>query len=309
MAAVSRFAGLFNAIDFAYGCGDGFPPSLKVSQGSQAAGAAGTLTVGAGFTQLSDGTIVWPLNANAPINIGIGAGADLITPASTAGGMNSTQDAVTVTLTATHAHGAGDRIASGTFGLQEALNFASLMGGGQVILSGKWNTLAGGTTAANAMIAAATVPSGVTIWDNRVGGSMSMVQSAQVAVTNAQVLLLNTNGKEIIAAPGAGILIDVIDMVVEAIFGVAAFTAGSAIGLNYDTGTSAPCSVTIATTFLTTFSATQAIKVAGSLAVLAKTACVGKSVRLTAAGTEFANASNGVSTLLVTVNYRLISGL
>ena len=71
----------------------------------------------------------------------------------------------------------------------------------------------------------------------------------------------------------------------------------------------ASCSATIATTFLTTFSATQAIKVAGSLAVLAKTACVGKSVRLTSAGTEFANASNGVSTLLVTVNYRLISGL
>ena len=309
MATVSKFGGLFNAIDFAYGCGDGFPPPLRVDLGTQAAGAAGTLTVGAGFTQLSDGTIIWPLNANAPITIGIGAGADLITPTSTAGAPNSTQDSVTVTLTATHAHGAGDRIASGTFGLQEALNYASLMGGGQVIVSGKWNTLAGGTTAASAYIAAATVPSGVSIWDNRAGGSMSMVQSAQVAVTNAQVLALNGTGKEIIAAPGAGILIDVIDMVVEAVFGVAAFTGGSTIFLNYDTGTSAPCSATIATTFLTTFSATQDIKVAGTLAVLAKTACVGKSVRLTATSTEFSNAASGASTLIVTVNYRLIAGL
>ena len=309
MAVISRFAGLFNAIDFAYGCGDGFPPSLKVSQGSQAAGAAGTLTVGAGFTQLSDGTIVWPLNANAPITIGIGAGADLITPTSTAGGMNSTQDAVTVTLTATHAHGAGDRIASGTFGLQEALNFASLMGGGQVIVSGKWNTLAGGTAAASAIIAAATVPSGVSVWDNRTGGSLSMVQSAQIAMPTASVLTLNSVGYPLIAAPVAGVLIDVVDMVVEAIFGTAAFTSGGAIQASYGTGLTYPATATIAATFLTTFSATQAIKVAGALAVTAKSNCVAAALRLACASGDFVNASSGASTLLVTVNYRLISGM
>ena len=182
------------------------------------------------------------------------------------------------------------------------------MGGGQVIVSGKWNTLAGGTTAASAIIAAATVPAGVTIWDNRTGASF-LVQSAQIAIPNASVLTLNSVGYPLIAAPAAGSFIQVIDMMVEAIFATAAFTGGGAIQANYGTGTSAAATATIASTFLTTFSATQMIKVAGALAVLPKSTVVGAALRLACASGDFVNAASGASTLLVTVNYKIVSGL
>ena len=300
--ARSRFAGMYNAVDFAYGCAGSAAGPLSIAQGNSAAGVSAVI-LNFSYTDLLDGTILSPVATNTPINFGIGANQELLTPSAVGsstllGGINQS-----VTANFANVHGIGDVLSSGTFGLQEAINYAYAKGGGSVIVDGRW-TLMGGTTA---MIAAAALQTGVTILDLRSGQAATYTK--QVAITNAQTLLLNTNGVELIPAPGTGILIDVQDMVVEAIFAVAAFTGGSAISANYDTGTSAPATATIATTFLTSFSATQVIKVAGTLAVLAKTACVGKSLRLTAASTEFANASSGVSTLLVTVNYRLISGL
>ena len=53
----------------------------------------------------------------------------------------------TVTATWTNAHYAGDRVSSGTAGLQEAINFANSKGsGGTVIVDAAWTTQ-GGTTA------------------------------------------------------------------------------------------------------------------------------------------------------------------
>ena len=308
MANRTRFAGLYNAIDFWYGgSGKSLPPPLVVDIGAAATGV-GTLALVSGQTMLTDGTVLFPLATTCPITVGSDSAADSVTPSAVGNATSTIYDAATVTANFSHLHGQGDPISSATFGLQEALNYASAAGGGQVIIDAAWAAAAG--TSAAAIIAAATVPSGTSIWDNRSGaGGSAIIQQVTKSVSNAQLLLLNTNGVEIIAAPPAGTLIDVLDMVVELVFVVAAFTGGSTVFLNYGTGTSAPCSSTIATTFFTSFSATQVIKVAGTLAVLTSANSVGKSVRLTATSTEYANATSGLSTANVTVNYRSFSGL
>ena len=80
-----------------------------------------------------------------------------------------------MTATFSNAHGTGDPISSGTFGLQEAINAAAGFGGGTVIIDARW-ALFGGT---NAMIAAAVLPSGVTIQDNRGGSGTGALPSGK----------------------------------------------------------------------------------------------------------------------------------
>ena len=107
----------------------------------------------------------------------------------------------TVTATWTNAHYAGDRVSSGTVGLQEAINFADSKGGGTVIVDADWTTQ-GGTTA---ILNAATLPANgtVQIMDNR-GGSGATQQTLTVLVPNAQVLTLQSVGVPIVVVPAPG---------------------------------------------------------------------------------------------------------
>ena len=308
--ARTRFAGLFNAVDFNYGGGLGFPPALVVDSGSQVAGSAGSVLLASQSVTLLDGTIIQPLNTNAPIIAGRGANADIVTPSAIGTPAVPGYPFVSLTFTATHAHGAGDPIQSGTCGLQEALNFAGTFqgGGGIVMVSPAW-TMAGGTSA---MIAAAVLPAGVTIWDNRglAAGGSALLQTAQVAITNAQVLAMyGSTPPLLVAAPPAGSLIQVVSMTLEAIYNTAAFTSGGAIQANYGALVAAPATATIPSTFLTSFSANQLATVGGATGVLTKANTVGLGLYLTNASGAFVNGSSGASTLLATVNYRVISGL
>ena len=189
--AATRFAAQFNANEYAYGVGPTPPAALLVDIGTTV-GGAGTLTLAKGQITLADGTSVSPLNINAPITVGIGANAETVTPTAVSGGSLQGYDQTSVTATFTNAHGTGDPISSGTFGLQEAINAAAGFGGGTVIIDARW-ALFGGT---NAMIAAAVLPSGVTIQDNRGGGGTGALPSgkntgaavtAPVAATSATV--------------------------------------------------------------------------------------------------------------------------
>lgn len=125
-----------------------------------------------------------------------------------------------------------------------------------------------------------------------------------VAVPNASVLTLYSVGTLIIPAPGAGLYIDVKSMVLNNIYKTAAFTSGDPIQLNYGTGVSAPASVTVAATFLTSPTANQAIKVAGALATTLSSAVINTGVYLTVGTQDFAT---GGGSLVVNVEYRIVA--
>jgi hypothetical protein len=142
------------ASDYAYGNGNVRP--LKVDLGTTTTGAATSYI-------LYDSTSVAappsqdnfsPLNINAPVLVGTGTTQETLTPSAVTNlpvGQSST-----VTFTPTNQHGNGTLLASGTAGLQEALNMAASQNGGAVIVDGKWAQY-GGTTA---MITSAAVPTG-----------------------------------------------------------------------------------------------------------------------------------------------------
>ena len=79
--ALSRYAGVFNANAFAYGiAGSGGPGPLVISNGFSAGStSAQAVTLEWGQTSMSDGTILVPLNTNAPITAGSGTNGETVT--------------------------------------------------------------------------------------------------------------------------------------------------------------------------------------------------------------------------------------
>lgn len=304
--SLSRFAGQFRALDFAYGGSfDTAPTALTVVSAPGASGAQ-TITVQNGFITLSDGTVVTPLATTAPIYIGTGANGETVTPSAVSNNQISSLFGQSATATATfsNAHYPGDRVASGTVGLQEAINFASASGGGTVIIDGKW-TLNGGT---QAMVAAATLPTAgsVQILDLRAGSGNA--QTLTLAVPNASVLTLNTVGVPILPAPGAGNLYEIDRLWIECVSSTPAFTGGGNITLAYGTqAAQTAATVAIAATLLTA-SATVA-QVGSALPVTVAngvtTTLSNKAVGLYAATADFAA---GGGSLIVKVSYRVLTG-
>ncbi len=60
------------------------------------------------------------------------------------------------------------------------------------------------------------------------------IQYAEVSLTKAEILTLNTVGKTLVAAPGAGKVIEFISMLLIHDFGVAAYTGGGTINVLHD---------------------------------------------------------------------------
>src|SRR5580698_1249097 len=136
MSNRTRFAGQYRAVEFNYGgIGVDGPQALVVAAGPGTTGSE-TLTVYGGNISLSDGTIVSVLATTAPINVVNASGIDTVTPSAVSTNVQSNIYGPTATLTATftYAHYAGDRISSGTVGLQEAINYCNSKGGGTVIV-------------------------------------------------------------------------------------------------------------------------------------------------------------------------------
>ncbi len=299
----SQFAGLYRAVNFAYGCaGPGLPGPLQVKTGTTATGA-GTLTLEYGQITLPDGAVVPVLATTAPVQVGSGSNAETVTPSAVSNSTPGVNGTSTITATFANTHGIGDLVTSGTYGLQEALNYAGAQGGGQVIVDNEWASLAGSSAAA--IIAAATLPSGVTIWDNRQGASF-LTQSATVTLTSAQLKALHTTPVSLIAAPGSGKMIDVIDIVAVNEFLTAAYAAGGAISIGYKTDASIAATPTIAATFLTSPIASQIIKVAGVLATNLAADVLNQPLYVTCASADF---TTGAGSVILKINYRVFSGL
>jgi hypothetical protein len=166
MANRTVFAGWANALDFYYGgpIPSACPPAIVLVSAPAAAGA-GSVTVGSGAVTRTDGVIFWPLNTNAPVNVGLGTNQEKVTPSATSNPTLDTPGAAGFTATFANVHGQGDLVASATCGLQEAIDYMNGLGGGKVVVTSSWKN-AGGTTA---MISAAVFPSPtiVDIVDNR----------------------------------------------------------------------------------------------------------------------------------------------
>lgn len=167
MANRTVFAGFYSAVDFNFGGGAGFPPALVITSAPTTSPLTNpqTFTVLNGNIELTDGTLAVALNANAPILVGAGPGQEKMTPTSVSTVTPATPNTTTFTGTFLQTHGLGDPVASGTFGLQEAINAAVTAGGGKVVVDQAW-VKAGGT---QAMINAAVFnsPKTVDIVDNR----------------------------------------------------------------------------------------------------------------------------------------------
>lgn len=299
--AASRFAGMYDALQYAYGCGRGLPPALVIDVGNAASTTASD-TVAFGQIPLQDGTIISPLSTLCPITVGIGTNAETVTPSAVSNPSLTVYSQSSFTAAFTNAHGTGDSISSATFGLQEAINAANAAGGGVVVVSGRW-AQAGGTTA---IINAATLPTNGTvgIQDTRNGGGA--IQTATIPISNANVKLLFGTGSILVPAPGTTSAIDLIDMVIENVFLTAAYTAGGVIQASYGTGVTVPASATIAATFLTSPTASQMIKVQGALASTLSSSVLNKALYLNCATQEFAT---GAGSLIVKINYRILTGL
>src|SRR5271157_2028189 len=144
----------FFATDYAYGVAPNVP-GLQVTTGSTISGAAVSYIISqiqSVAAPPSQRTFTGPAT-NAPMLIGTGTIQETQTPSGVTALPVGQQSSISFT-TVTNAHGNGTSLASGTVGLQEALNDCSALGGGTVIVDGRWAQL-GGTTA---MITSAAKP-------------------------------------------------------------------------------------------------------------------------------------------------------
>lgn len=140
----TSFAGLRNAVDFAYGIQSNVAP-LRVDQGNTATGA-GTIVLAFGNVTLPDGTTFMPFSTTAPITVGIGANAETVTPSAVSCGTPQVYSTCAVTATFSNLHGTGDIVTSGTFGMAEAVNYAHSKGGGLVAFDAAWVAQGGATS-------------------------------------------------------------------------------------------------------------------------------------------------------------------
>lgn len=153
----SKFAGHVRAVNFAYGFNN--TPALQVdlANGPSSTGTA-TLTVSFGTVALTDGTVIAPLAVGVPVTVGIGANQETITPSAVSCSTPTVYQSCSFTGSFTYQHGNGDRVASGTYGLDEAIEYAATYGkpaGGVVVTDSKWYQL-GGTKAILTAVALAT---------------------------------------------------------------------------------------------------------------------------------------------------------
>jgi hypothetical protein len=176
--------GKYSAVDYNYGGTSA--PGLGVSwatvtTGNTTAGASGTLTVAYGNITMANGRTVMPFSVNAPVLIDSGGNQETQTPTVVSCGTPQMTNTCTLSFTTlTNVHGSGTRIASGTGGLQEALNDAFQQGGGIVGVDQAWVKYGGGTAA---MIAAAAPYSNVVIEDFRASSGVQYYAARPTATT------------------------------------------------------------------------------------------------------------------------------
>lgn len=136
------------------------------------------------------------------------------------------------------------------------------------------------------------------------------IQFSSSTFTAAQIDTMYTLPLVLIPAQSAGTLIEIQSCTVDAKYGSAAFANGGTITIGYGiteaANAASPAAATIASTFLTTFTASQAISVAGALAVTANSLTLNKAVTISNASGLFTSGTG--ATVIVDCAYRVHSG-
>lgn len=128
-----------------------------------------------------------------------------------------------------------------------------------------------------------------------------------ITLTNAQVKATNTAPPVILAAQGAGTLIEIVAVIFNNIFLTAAYANGGALALYYGTTSGGVlASATVAATFLTSPVANQAIMVAGALPTALTSAVMNTGLVLANPTADFIT---GAGSMTVRVIYRVHGGL
>lgn len=107
-----------------------------VSQGFTGTGSQ-TMLMLYGYVTLPDGRPFVPFNTNVPLQVDVGANAEVVTPSAVSGcaPLNPNQGVCAITATFSNAHGNGTLVSSGDFGIEEAILDAGNNGGGNVYWS------------------------------------------------------------------------------------------------------------------------------------------------------------------------------
>jgi len=169
----TAFAGVRNAIDYNYGGVNTNSEALRVNSAPAVTGS-GTVTIAIGSVTAGDGTVFMPLNVNAPVNIGSGSNTETVTPTAVSCSTPAVYGTCSFTATFANLHGQGDLVTSGTYGLQEAIDIQSGVGGA-IALSPGWYS-AGGTVA---IVRAAAAFSNVWLEDHKVASASTLYWSMQ----------------------------------------------------------------------------------------------------------------------------------
>lgn len=123
-------------------------------------------------------------------------------------------------------------------------------------------------------------------------------QRARVTLTAAQVKALNTTPITLVAAPGAGMYVSVIEVLATLNYGTTQFTGANNVELRYTNGSGAKVTGDLASSWLNG-SATAAVKaIAAAVTPVANAAVV--------AAVPVANPGAGDSTVSVDIYYRVV---
>lgn len=128
--------------------------------------------------------------------------------------------------------------------------------------------------------------------------STHSVQTAKLTLTAAQVKALFTTPMTLIAAPGAGYIIDVIDVMGYLNYGTTQFTGANDVNIQYTNGSGAAATGVLSHNWLNG-SASAAVKAVGVAVTPVANAAI-----VVAVGT--ANPGAGDSTVVIEISYRVV---
>lgn len=165
---LSRVAGVYDARNYAR-----FNPGNRVyiaSGGQVAAGTSVSIPLFNATVTLGDGRTIVPYAPGVRVNIGAGASQETDTITSVNGCFKGApQGSCTLVMTTTNAHGNGEAVGSGSYGLDEAILDAASGGSGVVNGSGGTVVIEPGWGGTSAMVTGALVESQVSVVDYRTG--------------------------------------------------------------------------------------------------------------------------------------------
>jgi hypothetical protein len=158
---ITQQRGGIYASDFAYGYGQ--VPGIGVGAGGGNAGTTYTIYANYGYFSTPTGLQVFPFSTTVPITVGNNTAFETVIPTSVSCSTPQLYQTCAITASFTYAHGPGDTIRTGTFGLADAMYYAFQRGGGLVTVDYQWGVLGGSTATINALSSTGT--SGIVYWN------------------------------------------------------------------------------------------------------------------------------------------------